>query len=155
MTTVTTSAGFRELTGCASLRDKIVRLEEVIREMPQVEVPTEHTFGPGFYARTITLAPGTTLTGKVHATEHIFIVSKGEILLVTEDGEQHVKAPFQAVCRPGIKRAGHAITETVCTNVHITSETDLVRLEAELIVPDGAALMHETKLELESASWVG
>jgi hypothetical protein len=155
MTAVTTTAGFRELTGCASLRDKIVTLEERLREMPQLDVETDHTFGPGFYARTIKLPAGATLTGKVHATEHLFILSKGELIVVTEDGRQHLKAPFQAVCRPGLKRAGHAITDVVCTNVHITEETDLVRLEAELIVPEGAALMHETKLELESASWVG
>jgi len=114
---------------------QIHRLEDELRKMPQADIPTEHTFGPGFYARTITIPAGCTLTGKVHATEHIFIVSRGEILLATDDGTQHVRAPFQAVCRPGMKRAGHALTEVVCTNVHITTETDLLRLEATLIVP--------------------
>lgn len=117
-------------------KQSIQRLEDSLRKMPQADIPTEHTFGPGFYARTITIPAGCTLTGKVHATEHLFIVSKGEILLATEDGAQHVRAPFQAVCRPGMKRAGHALTEVVCTNIHITTETDLLRLEAALIVPE-------------------
>jgi quercetin dioxygenase-like cupin family protein len=117
-------------------RGHIARLEAELRKLPQAEVPTEHTFGPGFYARTITLEPGTVLTGKVHSTEHIFIVSKGDITLVTEDGRKRVQAPYQAVCRPGTKRAGYAHTETVCTNVHITTETDLARLEAALIEPE-------------------
>jgi quercetin dioxygenase-like cupin family protein len=117
-------------------RDRIAALETELRKLPQADVPTEHTFGPGFYARTITLEPGTVLTGKVHSTEHIFIVSKGDITLVTEEGRKRVQAPFQAVCKPGTKRAGFAHSETVCTNVHITTETDLVRLEAALIEPE-------------------
>ena len=117
--------------------EKIQRLEAEMFKLPQIELQTDHTFGPGFYARTITIPAGVTLTGKIHATEHIFIVSKGDITLVTEDGSRRVQAPFQMVCRPGLKRAGHAHAETVCTNVHITTETDLARIEAELIVPEG------------------
>jgi quercetin dioxygenase-like cupin family protein len=120
----------------APTREQISRLERELLALPQAEVPTEHTFGPGFYARTITLPPGTVLTGKVHSTEHIFIVSKGDITLVTEEGRKRVQAPFQAVCKPGTKRAGYAHTETVCTNVHVTPETDLAKLEAALIEPE-------------------
>lgn len=121
-------------------REKIDRLEAELRAMPQAEVPTEHTFGPGFYARTITLQPDTVLTGRVHTTEHIFIVSKGDLTVVTEEGRKRVQAPYQAICRAGLKRAGYAHTEVVCTNIHITEETDLLRLEAALVEPDHAAL---------------
>lgn len=117
-------------------REQINRLESRLLEMPQAEILTEHTFGPGFYARTITLPEGTVLTGKVHATEHIFLLSKGEMTLVTEQGRMTVKAPFQVVARPGTKRAGYAHTESVCTNLHITTETDLAKLEADLIEPE-------------------
>ena len=117
----------------AQTRKQIDRLHAEMLQMPQIDIPTVHTFGPGFYARTIHIPRGAALVGKVHATEHIFFVSKGEIELVTEDSRLRVTAPFQAVCRPGLKRAGYAITDVVCTNVHITTETDLDRLEAELI----------------------
>lgn len=131
--------------GAKPTREQIYRLEAELRALPQADVPTDHTFGPGFYARTIHLKAGTTLTGKVHATEHIFIVSAGELLVATEDGQAHIKAPFQMVCRPGLKRAGHALTDVICTNVHITTETDLDKLEAELIIPD--ALPAPEKME--------
>ena len=114
-------------------RSKIDRLESVMRDMPQAEIPVTHTFGPGFYARTITAPAGATIVGKIHATEHIFMVIKGDITLVTEDGEMRVQAPFQTVCRPGMKRAGYTHAETVCTNIHITTETDLQKLESTLI----------------------
>lgn len=139
---VVASDGFRSLIGADSARQKIDRLEAEILRMPQADIPTEHTFGPGFYARTITIPEGGVLTGKVHATEHIFILSKGDITLVTDAGRVRVKAPYQAVCKAGIKRAGFAHTEVVCTNVHITTETDLDKLELALIEP-------EKHLELE------
>lgn len=115
---------------------QIRRFESMLRELPQLDIKTQHTFGPGFYARTIDVPAGAVITGKVHATEHVFMLSQGEMFLATEDGRQHVKAPFQCVARPGMKRVGHAITDCVCTNVHITAETDLVRLEAQLIAPE-------------------
>lgn len=111
----------------------IERLEHEMLKMPQVEIKTEHTFGPGFYARTITIPAGTVLTGKVHRTEHIFMVVKGDITLITEEGRVRVQGGYQTISKPGTKRAGYAHTEVVCTNVHITEEKDLVKLEQQLI----------------------
>lgn len=124
------------LDAATSPRERIDRLEARMRQMPAVSIPVENTFGPGFYARTIRIKAGTTLVGKVHATEHVFIISEGSIALATEDGERVVHAPYQAIARPGLKRVGHAITDVVCTNVHITDETDLAKLEAMLIAPE-------------------
>jgi hypothetical protein len=118
--------------------EAIQRLENVLRQGPTIDADsrTVHTFGPGFYARTLHLKAGETLTGKVHSTEHIFILSQGELLVATEDGKARLKAPYQSVSRPGLKRAGYAVTDVVVTNVHITAETDLAKLELELIAPD-------------------
>jgi len=132
----TTPANVPQVFKTTPSRAEILRLQAAMLGMEREEVPVEHTFGPGFYARTIHIKAGTVLVGKVHATEHLFFVSKGEIALATEDGVHHVRAPFQTVARPGLKRVGVAITDVTCTNVHITSETDLAKLEAELIVPE-------------------
>lgn len=119
-------------------RQQINGLEDELRkgETVDAECRTSHVFGPGFYVRSLTLKAGETLTGMVHATEHIFMLTQGSLLVATEDGAVRIDAPYQAVCRPGLKRAGHALTDAVCVNVHITTETDLVRLESELIEPD-------------------
>lgn len=115
-------------------RAAIDKLEQDMKQMPQIEIPVEHSFGPGFYARTITIPAGATLTGKVHSTEHIFMVIKGDITLVSEHAPlRRVQGPFQVVCQPGTKRVGYAHTDTVCTNIHITDETDLKALELLLI----------------------
>ena len=110
-----------------------------MRQLQQVDIPIDHNFAPGLYVRTITVPAGATLVGRVHATDHIFIISSGDMTLVTERGRQRVQAPFQAIGRAGIKRVGYAHSDTVCTNIHIPAETDLDRLEAALIVPDALA----------------
>jgi len=116
-------------------RAQIDRLEAEMRELPQLEIRTTNTFGPGFYVRTIEAPAGAVIVGKVHATEHVFALTKGTLRIVTEDGEAEISAPFQQVCRPGLKRAGVAISDIECSNLHITNETDLVKLEAMLIEP--------------------
>jgi hypothetical protein len=126
----------------APTRAQIDSLQSVMATMPQEQAALEpwNTFGPGFYARTIALPRGTVLVGKVHATEHIFILSKGELAVATEDGVQVIRAPFQSLGRPGLKRVGVALTDCVCTNVHINpdDERDLERLEARYITPEAA-----------------
>lgn len=114
-------------------RDQVDRLQEAVAAVPQIELQTQHDFCPGFYARSVLIPAGTVLVGKVHATEHIFMVTQGDISITTDDGVVRVQAPFQAICKAGTKRAGFAHTDTVCVNIHITNEADLVKLESALI----------------------
>jgi hypothetical protein len=119
----------------ADRRAAIDRLERVMQDMPQAEIEQIDTWGPGFYVRTIRAAAGTAIVGRVHKTEHVFALTKGTLRVATEDGEQELTAPAQFVCRPGLKRAGYAVTAIECSNFHITDETDLALLEAELVEP--------------------
>ena len=120
----------------APTRAQLEQLEQALRAGPQLDFETTHTFGPGFYVRTVRLPAGAVLTGKVHATEHVFFVSEGDISIATEEGVRRVGAGFQCIARAGLKRAGYCHAETVCGNVHLTHETDLVKLEAALIEAD-------------------
>lgn len=101
-------------------------------------VPIEpvHRFADGIYAREITIPANTLLTGKIHKTRHLNIISKGAIT-VWSDGEpvRRIEAPYSFVAEPGARRVGFAHEDTVWTTIHATSETDLERLEAELIEP--------------------
>lgn len=116
--------------------EQIRRLEREMLRMEQLPIETHHHFAPGQYAREIVIPAGTLLTGKKHKTEHLNVVSKGEITVWTEDGMRRIKAPFTFVSKPGTKRVGLAHEETVWITIHATSETDLVKLEAELIEPE-------------------
>lgn len=116
-------------------RAGIMALEAAMLDMPedQVEIETKHHFAPGIYAREIFIPAGTALVGKIHKTQHINVVAQGRITVVTEEGLRDIEAPFVFVAPPGTKRAGYAHEDTVWITFHPSNETDLDKLERELI----------------------
>lgn len=132
------------------LRRKVLDMEEFMLTQRQVEIPVRHHFCNGIYAREITAPAGIVMTGMVHKTEHLNIMSKGEVSVLTEDGIKRFKAPCTFVSKPGTKRIGYVHEEMVWTTVHATTETDLKKLEAELATrsfdePDLSRLLLEVK----------
>lgn len=127
------------------LREKIDQLEQLMfaetEQHIDFEKLTRHYFSNGLYCREITIPAGTLLTGKIHKTEHINIVSKGDISVMTENGIERVRAPATIISKPGTKRIGFAHTETVWTTIHANpgDEQDLVLLEERLIAPSHEA----------------
>ena len=80
----------------------------------------------------MTIPKGVTAVGAIHKTQHITTISKGRILLMTDDGVVEICAPYTGVSEGGTKRAAHALEDTVMTCYHPTDETDLDKL-AELL----------------------
>ncbi|WP_143220696.1 MULTISPECIES: hypothetical protein [unclassified Achromobacter] len=117
---------------------KIMRLESEMAVLPQLDIEPVHHFSKGIYAREIIIPAGALIAGKMHATDHLNILSKGEISVLTENGIERLRAPAVIPARAGMKRVGYAHEETVWTTIHGTDETDLAKLEAELIIPAAA-----------------
>lgn len=115
------------------IREKLARLEAALFAGHTVDLPVKHHFSRGVYARELFIPKGTVLVGKIHKYSQINIVSRGDISVLTEDGIKRVKAGDTIVSAPGIKRAGYAHEDTIWTTIHGTHETDLEKLEAELI----------------------
>lgn len=121
-------------------REQIERLEREIDQLPQIELPVRHYFSPGLYAREMFIPAGTVLTGKVHKTTHMNVISAGAITVWTEEGMKLITAPHTFVSYPGTKRAGLTHADTVWTTFHVTEETDLDKLEEELTEPSDILL---------------
>lgn len=139
--------------GKQEFRDRVGRMEDVLIEKEQVECPLLHTFAPGVYARQISMPKDTIVTGKIHRYAHIAIISKGSCTTVTENGTQRIEAPHIMVVPAGTKRALYIHEDMIWTTIHVTNETDLKKLEAELIVPDFEALEAEqAALQIEVKS---
>lgn len=124
-----------------TMRQKVERLEREIAQVDPVDCPIVHHFAPGLYAREMTIPAGTILTGAVHKTEHLSIISAGRILVTTDDGVKEVCAPHTFVSKAGAKRAGVALETTVWTTLHVTTETDLDKLCEELTESKPSELM--------------
>jgi len=107
-----------------SMQEKVKALEEVLLEVPQVDCPVRHHFAPGIYAREITIPKGTVLTGAVHKTQNLAVLSSGKLQLVTDDGTTILTAPHILTVMPNMKNAAYALEDSVWTNFFPTEETD-------------------------------
>jgi len=97
---------------------------EMLKE-PQVHCPLEHHFTPGLYARQMFVPKGTLITGLLHKTKHIFVISQGDISIWYPGGEAtRVQAPYTGITEAGTRRMGFAHEDTIWTTFHATELTD-------------------------------
>lgn len=102
----------------AVCRDKVYRLEAELLKLPQVDCPVRNIFSDGMYAREMTIPAGTVITGAVHKTEHITVLSKGRVQLVRPEGMQEYAAPCTFISPLGMKNAVYVLEEAVWTTFH-------------------------------------
>ncbi len=105
--------------------------------------PVKHSFVGGCYIREIYNPANELIITKIHKKEHPFFLIKGEMSILTEDGIQHIKAPYQGITKPGTKRAIYTHSECVFITVHATENTTIDDVEDEVVctkyedLPDG------------------
>jgi hypothetical protein len=116
------------ITNAETMRDKVRALEAALNEVEQVDCPVRHYFAPGLYAREITIPKGTVLTGAIHKTQNIAVLSSGRLQLVTDSGTVEISAPHTLTVMPGQKNAALALEDSVWTNFFPTTETDTEKL---------------------------
>ena len=114
-----------------------------------VEVAVEHNFAPGLYGRKAILPRGTLAVGKKHKTTHLSVLAKGSIIVRGVQGmpDHRMVAGDVMVTPAGSQRAVYAEQDSVFVCIHATDETDLDRLEDQLI--------ERPELGLEVQSWLG
>lgn len=115
----------------------IYRLEAELLKLPQVDMPVDHDFCDGLYARTMHIPAGTALTGAVHRHECFFVVRSGRLAVTTDSGPIVLEAGAMLVSRAGTKRAGVALSDVIVTTFHANpgDETDPIALWDRFTVP--------------------
>jgi len=73
------------------------------------------------------------LTSKIHKITHPYFVLKGDVSVLTEEGVIRIKAPYSGITKAGTKRVLYCHEETVWTTIHITKETNIEKIEEEVI----------------------
>lgn len=117
--------------------DTVRDVQQQLSKSPdQIDVPVQHHFAPGVYMRQMDAAAGTLVVSKMHRTEHMNILLKGSLTVATEDGIQLMTAPCVLKSMPGTKRIGYFHEDSSWITVHPTSDTDLEKIEQQVIVPD-------------------
>jgi len=125
-------------------RDEIEIAEEEMLSMDGVlkgkEIeklcPLVHSYGDGCYIRQIFMPKGTLITSKIHKVTHPYFVMTGRASVATENGVETIQAPYQGMTQAGTKRALYIHEDMIWITVHVTDETDLDKIEEEIIAKD-------------------
>lgn len=115
---------------------KFDQLEAAIATLPPPEMELVHHFSEGVYCRELRMPKGTILTGKIHKKECINIVLGDITVYNLEDQSQERIIGYRTFKSPaGTRRAGVANEHTIWTTIHPTEETDLNKIEEQVIEP--------------------
>lgn len=132
-------------------RSEVIHLEDAMMQLPEeekrvIEEMTHHFFAPGCYARMYLIPTGDIVVGKIHKTEHFNILCRGKVSVASVDGPiifDATERPQVFVSKAGVKKAVYAIEEAWWITIHVTDETDLEKIEDEVIAKDYEQLEHQ------------
>jgi len=153
----------RELQANPAQRANIVELQNILEtgiakghvECAKEQTSLRHFFTPAhpdfcasIYARELSMPAGLTIVGKLHRHAHMTFVTKGKMIISSEEGQHTVEAPATFVSPAGIKRAFYILEDAVLTTVHLTQESNaeetteenLASIEDALIAPTYEAM---------------
>lgn len=116
--------------------NKAMDIQQQISDAPQLEIPIFNYFAPGVYMRQMDAPAGAIMVTKMHRTEHFLIILKGSATILSDDGLSYVFAPQIIRTMPGTKRVIYFHEDSSWLTNHPTSETDLEKIEEQIIVPD-------------------
>lgn len=118
--------------------------ERQMLDMPQVDCPLVHHFGPGIYLREVTIPEGTLVVGHSHRFPHMCILMAGTLRVLDSEGDvRDFTAPAIFTAPVGRKVLYAVEGDCVFQNVFATDETDVDRLEARLVDKSPAFLAAE------------
>jgi len=98
--------------------------------------PLKHSFADGCYIREIFMPAGQIIVSKIHKKLHPYFILKGKVSILTDNGVQHLKAPYSGMTKPGTKRVLYIHEDTVFVTVSVTDKTDIKEIEDEVIAKD-------------------
>lgn len=128
-------AGGPPVSNLATTDSRIDSMELFLRSLDApADTSLVHHFAPGVYAREFRVPAGTIGIGKVHKTEHLNVILAGSAVIWSEDGgAREVVAPCVFVSKPGARKIVYNADYLVWLTIHPTHETDLGKLEEELV----------------------
>ena len=106
--------------------------------------PISKEYGCAQYARELFMPAGMVCIGKLHKLPHLTFLTKGRMIIVSENGgRQELTAPTTFVSPAGSKRAFHVLEDSILTTVHVTkhnTEAEVPLIEDEVISPSYGAM---------------
>lgn len=117
----------------AEINQKIEQVEGQLLQMPQVECPITNRFAPHCYAREISMPAGSIIIGHKHKTKHFNVILTGKASVMMDGEVVHIEAPDVFVSEPGVRKVLYIREDMRWMTIHPTEETDLDKLEEEIV----------------------
>ena len=124
-------------------------VEKNLLEMPQVDCPVSHYFGPGVYIREVVMPAGALIVGHRQKERHLNSMVAGRLLVMIDGELRELVAPMVFESGPG-RKVAQILETTVWQNIYSTEETDIDVLESRFLDKSEAYIEHESKT-LDSA----
>jgi len=144
------------LQGRTASLDEVFKMQDIIFACGEPEeMPLRHFFSPGLYLREITMRADLLVVGKMHATTHFNIITKGDVTVLTDNGPLRITItdhPYVFVSQAGTKKVLYCHEDTVWMTTHITDSTDLAEIERQVIIPEEALRDESGKILLDDDS---
>ena len=123
--------------GIKSVENKMMKSDKAMHgEELNAFNPLKHSFGHNIYVREIFNPQGELMVTKIHKYDHPYFLLSGEMSILDKEGEKRIVAPHYGITKANTKRIIFAHTDCIFVTVHATSETDLEKIEKEIILKD-------------------
>lgn len=111
-------------------------LQAYMATLPQLDFPVRHSFSEGVYLREMFMPADSAVVGHRHRHRHAFVLMSGDISIMANGEVLRIQAPHVIDSQAGAKRAIYAHADSTMMTVHVTNETDLDKIRADVIMPD-------------------
>lgn len=115
-------------------RQEILRAEEAILSLPQIDLSPVHYFAKGLVARELFMPKGSGVTGHIHVDEHIVVIPYGDVTVTTDEGTQRYVGPCTFVGKSGSKRALLMHEDTLWIAINPSDAATREEAEAKVVV---------------------
>ena len=99
----------------------------------ECDLGTVHHFSDGLYAKEMHISKGYIAGSHAHKYSHLSILSKGKVIVKTDDFVKEFTAPACIEIKAGIHHMIEALEDAAWFCVHATDETDVSKVDEVLI----------------------
>jgi len=96
----------------------ILKIGRKLGDLPQIQHTTLHHFGKGVYVREFRQPAHSIVVGKIHRYDHVFMITAGEVTVISPDGHERIRAPYVRESHGMIERVVIAHTDVTFLTAH-------------------------------------
>ena len=99
----------------------------------EIDIGIQHHFSDGLYAKQMHIPKGYAAGMHKHEYSHLSILSKGRVIVRTDEYNKEYIAPVCIDIKAGLNHTIEALEDAIWFCIHATEETDITKIDEVLI----------------------